>query len=159
MKVKWYSDENMAIFFSDTPKPIIRYPYPNIKDSKLEEIEEKPFLNTQEFKIALFDLNKSKRYGFTAPKDYTWDGATIPRFVWSIVGAKTDPAFLIPSLIHDLLCENHHFVNGDRYFSTCVFERLLYVSQVPAWKRWFMKHTVDNFQKTQNWEEGIKCLK
>lgn len=151
--IKWYADENMAIFFSQTPKPIIRYPYPEIDEEKLEEIEKKPFLNTQKFKVALFDLKNKKRYVFSVPEKYTWDGATIPSFAWSIVGAKTDPAFLIPSLIHDILCENHPFVNNDRYFSTCIFERLLYVSKVPAWKRWIMKHSTDNYQKFCGWED------
>lgn len=69
--IKWYSDKNMAIFFSQTPKPIIRYPYPEIDEEKLEEIEKKPFLNTQKFKVALFDLKNKKRYVFSVPEKYT----------------------------------------------------------------------------------------
>lgn len=86
-------------------------------------------------------------------KSIGWDGASIPWFAWRIIGAKTDSRFAIPSLIHDLMCENKQFVNYDRYFADKIFERLLYVSKVPAVKRWAMFHSVDNFQKLQNWEE------
>ena len=72
---------------------------------------------------------------------------TIPRVFWRLIGPKTDNRFLVPSLIHDVLCENHDYIDDDRYFSTIVFERLLYVSKVNAFNRWMIKHSVDNFQK------------
>ena len=50
-------------------------------------------------------------------------------------------------MVHDTLCENHHYIDGDRYLSTIVFERLLSVGGVGSFKRWLMKHSVDNFQK------------
>ena len=93
-------------------------------------------------------------YSFTIPKGYCWDGATIPRIFWRLIGSKTDPAFLIASMIHDVLCENHNYVNNDRYFADKVFERLLYVADVPAFNRWIMFHSVDNFQKFCKWGES-----
>jgi hypothetical protein len=55
-------------------------------------------------------------------------------------------------MVHDVLCENHNYVDNDRYFSTMVFERLLYAEGVGGFKRWLMKHSVDNFQKFCDWE-------
>ena len=90
---------------------------------------------------------------FTIDKGYRWDGATIPRFAWRIIGSKTDSKFLIPSMIHDVLCENKNLVNYDRYFADKVFERLLSVSNVSSWRRWLMFHTMDNYQKFQGWDD------
>lgn len=151
--IKWYEDKELVIFFSEKPDAIIRYPSPDLSDEENDDIVKKPFLNKNEVKVFLFDLTKSQRYGFTIKKDYTWDGASIPWIAWRIIGAKTDNRFLIPSLVHDMLCENKQFVNYDRYFADKVFERLLYVSKVPAIKRWAMFHSVDNFQKLQGWRE------
>ena len=55
------------------------------------------------------------------------------------MGAKTDPRFLVPSLIHDVLCENHDYIDNDRYLSSVVFERLLYVSNVNPVSRCLLK--------------------
>lgn len=149
--IKWYADSDVAIFFSEKPDLTVRFPEPGMSANQVKDINKKPFLNKKEIEIILFDLKISKRYKFTAKKNYTWDGASIPTLFWRIIGSKSDNRFLIPSLVHDLLCENHCFVNNDRYFADKVFERLLYVSGVPAFKRWLMFHSVDNFQKFQGW--------
>ena len=148
---KWYADDDMAIFFSRKPDVCFRVIEPEMPKEEKDDIAEKPFLNKKEVTIVLFDLKRNRRYSFTAKEGYTWDGATIPRLCWRVIGAKTDPRFLIPSMVHDILCENHDFAGNDRYFADKVFERLLYVSGVSAFKRWAMFHSVDNFQKFQGW--------
>lgn len=148
---KWYADDDLAIYFSKEPDADIREIKPSMTKEEKDEIAEKPFINKKEITTVLFDLKRNRRYVFTIKKGYIWDGASIPRLAWRIIGAKTDPRFLIPSMIHDVLCENHHFAGNDRYFADKVFERLLFVSGVSAWKRWAMFHTVDNFQKFQGW--------
>ena len=147
----WYEDRDCGIFFSDTPKVAIRYIIPDMTIGEKQSISKYPFINRESLTVTLFDNKKLKKYEFEVPKDYCWDGATIPRLFWDLIGPKTDNKFLIPSMIHDVLCENHHYVNNDRYFADKIFERLLYVSGVPAFKRWLMFHTVDNFQKFCGW--------
>ena len=149
----WYKDDEIGIFFDKNPQVTIRYVTPWDLEEEIKEINKKPFINLEELKVQLIDYIESETYNFTIPKNYTWDGATIPRIFWRLIGSKTDNRFLIPSLIHDVLCENHHYIDDDRYFSTCVFERLLYVSGVNAFNRWMIKHSVDNFQKFCNWKE------
>lgn len=149
--IRWYKDENCAIFFSEEPDIDFRYPSPLNSDKLNKKIIEKPFLLKNKVTIALFDFKKRKRYVFTPKLNYDWDGASIPQWAWAIIGGKTDPRFAIPSLVHDLMCENHQLVCYDRYFADKIFERLLYVSKVPAIKRWAMFHAVDNYQKTQGW--------
>lgn len=145
--IQWYEDDYIGIYFSECPHVDMRYATPAMTDEEKENIEKKPFINKKELHVILYDYDTIAKYTFTIPKDYIWDGASIPRFFWRLIGSKTDPRFLIPSLIHDVLCENHSYVNNDRYFADKVFERLLHVSDVPAFSRWLMFHSVDNYQK------------
>lgn len=150
--ITWYNDEEITIIFDKTPNVTIRYIAPFSTEEEKEEIKKKPFINLSELRVILKDKNTQCTYEFSIPKDYAWDGASIPRVFWRLIGSKTDNRFLIPSMIHDVLCENHDYIDDDRYFSTIVFERLLYVSEVNAFNRWMIKHSVDNFQKFCGWQ-------
>lgn len=152
----WYDDKDMQIVFDSNPRVAVRYIAPDMTKAEKQSISKYPFINKTSLKVELFDKKKNKKYTFTVPKDYCWDGATIPRVFWEVIGSKTDNQFLIPSMIHDVLCENHHYVDNDRYFADKVFERLLYVSGVSAFNRWLMFHCVDNFQKFCGWSKK-KC--
>lgn len=143
----WYEDEDLKIVFSSVPNLNMQYVMPWSTKEQIEEINKKPFICEESFNVELVDKIEDVSYGFLIPAGYTWDGASIPRAFWRLIGAKTDNRFLIPSLIHDVLCENHDYIDNDRYFSTIVFERLLFVSKVNAFNRWMIKHSVDNFQK------------
>ena len=90
-------------------------------------------------------------YTFTIPAGYDYDGASIPRFLWRFIGAKESIEFKVAALVHDVLCENHNYVDNNRYFADKVFERLLEVGDVSAFKRWMMFHSVDNYQKFCGW--------
>lgn len=147
----WYEDENIGIYFNKQPLTAMRDILPSMTKEEKEDISDKPFINKRELTVILKDFNSKNRYYFRIKRGYTWDGASIPKLFWILVGAKTDPRFRIASMIHDVLCENHCYVNNDRYFADKVFERLLYVAGVPAFKRWMMFHSVDNFQKFQGW--------
>ena len=130
----------------------MRYVTPFTTEEEKKEINKKPFINLSELRVILKDKDNSETYEFIIPKDYTWNGANIPRIFWRLMGSMTDNRFLIPSMIHDKLCENHDYIDDNRYFSTIVFERLLYVSKVNPFSRWLMKHSVDNYQKIcGNW--------
>lgn len=153
---KWYDDGKIGIYFSHTPNVAIRYATPGMSEEEKADITKKPFINKTELKVRLKNYKTGLVHIFTIPRGYTWDGATIPRVFWPLIGSKTDSRFLIPSMIHDVLCENHLYVGNNRYFCDRVFERLLYVSGVPAFNRWLMFHTVDNFQKFCKWGKPLK---
>lgn len=148
----WYINEELQINVGSAPDISVRYLSLYLNEIQKEEILKKPFINNKELEVELFDFKKSKKYSFKIPEGYSWDGATIPKFFWRITGSKTDNKFLIASMVHDVLCENHHFVDNDRYFADKVFERLLFVSGVNDFTRWMMFHTVDNFQKFCGWK-------
>ena len=86
--IKWYGDDNLAIFFSPKPDVVVRYPSPDLTDEENKAIKEKPFLNKKRISITLFDLKKNERYGFTAKEGYTWDGASIPCLFWRLIGSN-----------------------------------------------------------------------
>ena len=149
--VEWYADDEVKIIFDRVPELNIQFVMPWMTSEQAKEIIKKPFICESGLMVILIDEIKQITYEFLIPSGYTWDGASIPRIFWRLIGAKTDNRFLVPSLIHDVLCENHDYIDDDRYFSTIVFERLLYVSKVSAFNRWMIKHSVDNFQKFCGW--------
>lgn len=149
--VKWFSNDKLAIFFSEVPRVCVRYITPFMTDKEIESIKRYPFINKKELHVTLFDHIKKKTYKFTVPKGYCYDGATIPRFFWRIIGSNTDNTFLIPALIHDVLCEHHEYVDNDRAFSSKVFNALLEAGEVNGFKRFIMKNSVDLFQRFCDW--------
>lgn len=149
--INWYSDDKLAIFFNDIPYVSIRYAVPSMTDQEIKSIKKYPFINKRKLSVKLFDKVKEKSYGFDIPKGYCFDGASIPRFFQRVIGAPTDNSFLIAALVHDVLCENHHYVMNDRAFSSEVFNALLTTSRVGKFKRFLMKNSVDIFQRFCNW--------
>ena len=139
MSICWYKNDDLEIYFDRIPEVSIRYVTPQMTSEEIRDINNKPFINLSDLNVELLDKISFEKYKFSIPQFYTWDGASIPRIFWRLIGAKTDNRFLIPSLIHDVLCENHEFIENDRYFSTIVFERLLYVSKVNPFNRWLIK--------------------
>ena len=144
---EWYSDSQLGIFFDITPKIGIRYAKPTMTDSEIESIKKYPFVNKQKLTVRLIDNVKQKTYEFDIPKGYCFDGASVPRFFWRIIGAPTDNEFLIAALVHDVMCENHSYIMNDRKFSTEVFNALLKVSKVSKVKRFLMVSGINIFQK------------
>lgn len=143
----WYESELLKIIFSDTPHVCVRYILPTHTEEEKKSIKKYPFICKTKLDVQLIDYVKDRTYGFSIPKGYCYDGASIPRLFWRFIGAPTDNAFLIPALIHDILCEHHEYIMNDREFSTKVFNALLEVSEVGKYKRFFMKNSVACFQK------------
>lgn len=144
--IKWYEDNTMDIAFSSTPHVCVRYILPTHTTEEKLSIKKYPFICKSELKVELTDKKKGNTYKFTIPKGYCYDGASIPRVFWRVIGPNTDNAFLIAALIHDILCENHSYVNNDKSFSTNVFNALLKCGDVGAFKRFLMKNSVACFQ-------------
>lgn len=148
---EWYSNKETGIFFNDVPNVAIRYCTPEMPPEERKSVEKYPFINKRDLKVRLVDYKKSKTYNFGIPKGYCYDGASIPKMFWRIIGSNTDNKFLIPALIHDVLCENHHYVDNDRAFSSKVFNALLEANGVFRVKRFLMKHSVNCFQMFCHW--------
>ena len=141
-----YSNKKAGVFFDTLPSIFVRYYVASMSKEDKKLIEKYPFVNKKELKVCLKDYKKDKKYEFIIPKGYCYDGATIPRLFWRLIGSKTDNKFLIPALVHDVLCEHHEYVNNDRSFSTEVFNALLENSGVCGAKRFIMKNSVACYQ-------------
>lgn len=149
--LEWYSNNKVGVFFDDIPRVGIRYILPSTEKEMKKSIKKYPFINKRPLKVLLFDKKKNKKYDFAIPKYYCFDGASVPRFFWRVIGSNTDNKFLIAALVHDVLCENHHYVDNDRNFSTQVFNALLEASDVSPFKRFCMKNSVDFYQRFCKW--------
>lgn len=149
--IEWYKSNKLSIFFDNVPHVGVRYVLPSSTDKEKESIKKYPFINRKPIKVNLFNHIKEKSYDFVIPKGYCYDGASIPRIFWRLIGSNTDNSFLIPALIHDVLCENHNYIDNDRQFSSEVFNALLEVSDVGKLKRCLMKNSVDIFQRFCKW--------
>ena len=147
--IEWYKSDKLSIFFDHKPNTHMIEPIPSMTQAEKDLVEMYPFINCTALKVTLFDHEKSKKYEFTITKHFRWDGATIPRLVWFIIGSKTNPKFRTPSLIHDYLCNNKCLVDFDRKFSTDVFKGCLIVAGVVKWRRDLMCFFVDFFQRFQ----------
>lgn len=149
--IKWYEDNDITIEFDKIPNVDISYPMPWYGKNRNKAICNKPFVNKDDLhvKIRWFD----HLFEFNIHSGYEWDGASIPKIFWRIIGSKFNPEFLIASMLHDVLCENHYYINNNRYLSTIVLERCLKVSGVGPVRRWVMKHSVDNWQKFCGWNK------
>ena len=144
--INWYSNKKVRISFDGLPSVSVRYAVPSMTKKEQSSIRKYPFICKQEIEVILYDATKNKNYKFKIPKGYCYDGASIPRFFWRIIGSNTDNKFLIPALIHDVLCEHHEYVDNDRAFSTEVFNALLEASGIFSLKRFCMKNSVALFQ-------------
>ena len=149
---RWCSNKDVDVFFDDIPRVCIRYVLPTSGKKEKKSIKKYPFINKRKLKVRLWDKKKNKIYNFEIPKDYCYDGASVPRFFWRVIGSNTDNKFLIAALVHDVLCENHHYVDNDRAFSSRVFNVLLEASDVSAFKRFLMKNSVDFYQRFCDWK-------
>lgn len=173
--LKWYEDKELKIFLSLHPKITERYICPCCSKEEKKTILKKPYENFKDLKVEIeyegknngrADLCKNggkceikyqtEKYSFTIPKGFCFDGASIPRIFWRLIGSNTDNTFLIAAMIHDFMCENHSVVDNNRYLSTLIFNALLEIGGVNPPKRWIMKHSVDNFQKFCRWGKNKK---
>ena len=152
--ISWQDDEVCRIGFSEIPD--IGNKEINVKvmsEAAIKAAKKKPLFLKNAVDVCLIDKIKNKTYTFTIKMYYDYDGASIARIFWRLIGSKENIEFKVAALIHDVLCENHHYVDNDRYFADRVFERLLEVGDVGPFRRWLMFHTVDNFQKFCGWDK------
>lgn len=153
----WYTDEQLTIGFGCKPSVRIRYALPSDTKATKDNIKKYPFVNVRTLDVLIKYKPKHQSeqvYKFTIPKGYKFDGATIPRFLWRIVGSNTQPEFLVGALVHDQLCEHHQYVGGDRRLSTLVFRALIEQAGVSKFKARIMSEAVDVFQRTQGWKNN-----
>lgn len=153
-QIDWACDENVLICFDKEPIVQVRYSTPYMSKQERLSVKRFPFISKKELKVLIYDNQKFKQYHFKIRENYCFDGATIPRFFWRLIGPNTDNEFLIAALVHDVLCINHNFIDYDRELSSKVFKALLIASGVSEIKANIMYHAVNTYQKYWvNWND------
>ena len=136
--------ENIKITSDVKPCVCARSILPSMIQSEIDDIEKRPFLNKKGVTYTI--VFKGEEYRFYIPKGYTWDGATIPfGFRW-ILGGKGNPQFLIPSCVHDKMCECKWLIDYNRELSSRVFKELLLACGCSKLKANIMYFAVNKFQ-------------
>lgn len=108
--------------------------------------------------IVTVDSTKRK-FSFKIPEKYVWDGSSIPRIFWTLIGSKEKLQFLTASLVHDYLLEHKHFVLEEvlkneldmkefRRLTSLIFREILKDCEVPTIKANIMSWTVQTWQAT-----------
>ena len=153
MTILWCENKKVAIYFDRIPDVDIRYPLPFMGQDGIRNIYDKPFINKEELEVTIKDLEDDTTYRFIIEEGYLFDGASIPRFFWRLIGSNTDNSFLIPAMIHDKVCENHDWIDYNKPLSTEIFNCLLEANKVNKFKRWLMKHSVNFYQNFCGWSK------
>jgi len=84
-------------------------------------------------------------WNVTIPEGFVWDGASVPRFLWSISGIRPDGRIRAAALVHDYLYRYGGKVPScSRVFTRKEADRLFYEmireaggSWWTAWRAWF----------------------
>ena len=143
--ITWCDLSYLKITSDTEPHTAILKPLPSDTKEEKEEKKKKPYLNKTR---VLWNIDYlGKEYCFVIPKGYRWDGASIPRAFWFLIGSMGESDFLDASMVHDVLCENHHLVGNDRQLSSMIFREILIASGVSRIKANIMYKSVDVWQK------------
>lgn len=145
--IKWAENNKAIVYFDNVPNVSIRYVLPSMNDAEIKSVKKYPFINKKTLTVRLVDKIKDRTYQFDIPKGFCYDGASINRLFWRIIGTPTDNSFLIGALVHDQLCLRKELVMHDREFSTEVFNVLLQESKVSKLKRKVMCLAINFYQK------------
>ena len=60
-------------------------------------------------------------FRITVPAGFISDGASIPKYLWSLVGSPFDPMFIVAALVHDYLYD----IGFNRKTADLIFKMLL----------------------------------
>ena len=72
------------------------------------------------------------------PAGYRFDGASIPRCLWSLIGSPFEPSLMLAACVHDWYCEHTADCYQTRVIGDAVFLALLARAGVPRWRRILM---------------------
>lgn len=137
--------EDIKIISDITPCVGARTILPIMPEIEQKDIEKKPFINKRNITYTV--QCQGEEYKIFIPKNYTYDGASIPfGFRW-ILGGKGNPQFLVASCVHDKMCECKYLVDYNRHLSSIIFKELLLACGCSKFKAEVMFLAVDNFQK------------
>lgn len=127
------------------PCIIVREVMPYDDEETVKDKNKKPFMA---MKTAVLKVKYGiKEYTITNKSGYKYDGASIPFKI-----GKGNMKLLIPSLFHDIMCENKAIVDFDRKLSSLIFKELLLQCKVNRLTADIMYRAVDLYQHFMGWK-------
>lgn len=152
-------EQVLSIEFNKTPDVRIRV----IEDTDTEATKQAkikyPFelFNT----VTVTVTTDYREFEFDIYNGYTYNGADIPRFLWRLIGSRTDNQFLVASMLHDFLLEFKAYIYNEvlkksisideyRRLTSLIFREKLKKNGVNTVKANIMAWTVDVFQHYGN---------
>lgn len=72
------------------------------------------------------------------PPGYYFDGASIPRWLWSFIGSPFEPDLMTAACVHDWYCDHSSECYQSRVIGDAVFFYLLTKAGVARWRRVLM---------------------
>lgn len=148
--IVWCDNDDISISSDIEPRVAVRVILPTDSDFEKLSKKKRPFINKKTIKWAILS---DRMYTITIPKQYCYDGASIPRAFWRVIGSKESDEFLIGAMVHDYMCENHDVIGNNRELSSEVFKQLLLACGVSKVKANLMHFAVNNFQRFCGWEK------
>lgn len=145
--ISFVETPELIIFCSALPNAYARTISPLDDKETVENKEKFPFKLSNDVDFFIAYKYSDVNYKISFKKGFVWDGASIPSFFWRFIGQKGDPEFLIASMVHDKLCNEHNLIGNNRLLSSLIFRELLIACKVPKFKANMMFFVVDNFQK------------
>ena len=140
MSKKYFSVELIG-----NPCIVVREVLPQDDDKTVKEKNKKPFMA---IKSAVLKVKYDTReYTIANECGYTYDGASIPFKI-----GKGNMKLLIPSLYHDIMCENKAIIDFDRKLSSMIFKELLLQCHVNKLTASIMYEAVDLYQRFMGWK-------
>ena len=143
------------VLFSDVLDVRVRVISEDDTKTLVKNKKKYPFelFNTVQVNIETDKLN----FTFNIFKGYTWNGADIPRFLWRLVGSRTDNDFLVASMVHDYMLEFKIFIMKEvlfekiskkeyRRLTSLIFRELIKKQGTNVIKANVMSWCVDVFQ-------------
>lgn len=154
------------IFFSPCPEVSVRVIEFGDSSALIERKKKFPFI--LENSVSVVVQTSERSFDFVIHNGYCWNGADIPRFLWRLIGARTDNDFLLASMVHDFMLEFKHKIMAENFFkssltmneyrrlTSLIFREIIKNNGTNTIKANIMSFAVDVFQKYFNkkgWKE------
>jgi hypothetical protein len=78
------------------------------------------------------------QYVVRIPAGYTFNGASIPKSCWLLIGTPFQPDYQLAACVHDWFCEHTADDYQSRVIGDATFFKLLTDANVPKWRRVLM---------------------
>lgn len=153
--------KEQVLFVDIEPKPDVRIRVINDDDTEPTKQAKIKYPFELFCTITITVITDFREFSFDVYNGYTWNGADIPRFLWDLIGSRTDTQFLIASLIHDYMLEMKTYIYKEvleqfitiaeyRRLTSLIFRKKLKDSGVNTIKANIMAWAVDVFQHYGN---------